>query len=51
MLKEAFKGPSLIFPAGMDGVSLGFPRRVLTLVQSDWGFQFDRNFPPKPTRP
>lgn len=28
VLKEVFKAPGLIFPAGVDGVSLGFPRRV-----------------------
>lgn len=28
LVLKAFKAPSLIFPAGMDGVSLGFPRRA-----------------------
>lgn len=28
VLKEGFKASPLIFPAGMDGVSSGFPRRA-----------------------
>lgn len=28
VLKEVFKAPGLNFPAGMDGVVLGFPRRA-----------------------